>query len=255
MKKILYTLILHLLLIGAVVFGVSQCNRANKSEKILSSKESIINKANEIVEIIVDGDSNKITKSKPQEGLLSDAAIEVKNLLDSVSEPLKMAKKERITSYTKIPIESSISLKAKEVTPEYAYTENDNWYSRYNFKDSIFDLRYKTVYTNITTEKRNKFLGIEYKPVTTIQYDWIKDKEAEVLKPTSIIIKPEDKSKLDINLNNVNKFRNIDNAVLTGAELEIEKGRLIFGGQYLYNFNTPRRDKKEWEVSIKYKIF
>lgn len=254
MKKILYTLILHLFLIGAVIFGVSQCNRANKSEETLSNQESIINKANEIVEIIVDRDSNSITKSLPNE-VLTEGAIEARKLLDSVSEPLKIAKNERITSYTKIPIESSVSLKAREVTPEYAYTENDNWYSRYNFKDSVFDLRYKTEYVNISTEKDNKFLGISYKPVTTIQYDWIKDKNSEVLKPSSVIIKSKPKTKLDVNLNNVNKFRNIDNAVLSGAELEVEKGRLIFGGQYLYNFNTTREDKKEWEVSVKYKIF
>lgn len=255
MNKILYTIILHLLFIGAIIFGVSQCNRANQSEKTLSSKESIINKANEIVEVMVDADSNKITKSKPSEVLLPEGAIEAKHLLDSVSEPLKLTKNEKITSYTRIPIESSIKLKAKEVTSEYAYTENENWYSSYNFKDSVFDLKYKTEYTNITTKKNNKFLGIQYKPVTSIQYDWIKDKNSEVLKPTTVIIKEDKKSKLDVNFNNVNKYRSMDNAVLSGAELEFERNRLIIGGQYLYNFNTPEQKKTEWEVSLKYKIF
>lgn len=255
MNKILYTIILHLLFIGAIIFGVSQCNRANKSEKELSSKEYIINKVNEIVEVIVDGDSNKITKSKPSELILPEGAIETKHLLDSVSEPLKLAKNEKITRYHSVPIESSISLKAKEVNEEYAYTENDNWYSRYSFKDSVFDLRYKTMYTSINTQKDNKFLGIRYKPVTSIQYDWIKDKNAEVLKPSTTTIKVNNKPKLGVNLNNVNKFRNVDNSVLSGAELEFERNRLIIGGQYLYNFNTLNEKKTEWELSLKYKIF
>lgn len=260
MKKTIYNIILHLLLIGAVIFGVKQCSRADKSIDELSDKTELFNKANDIVNIYLDGDSNKITKSRPSEVKLSDPAINIKNLLDSVSEAPKIAKNERIVKYNKVPIESSISIKAKEVTSEYAYAENDNWYSRYNFKDSIFDLRYKTIYTNIITEKDNKILGISYKPVTTMQYDWITDKSSPPLSPTSVIIKDDNKSN-KFKLNNVNKFRSVDNAILTGFEAELELNRFTISGQYNYNinkgFNNPNTtfmDNTEYEVSLKYKI-
>lgn len=262
MNKTLYNIILHLLLVGAVIFGINQCSDKKDVQKQMSDKSEIFNKANEILTITLDSDSNKVTKSKPHEELLSDVAINTKNLLDSVSESRKLPSNERITKYHKVPIESSITLKAKEVNSDYAYAENGNWYSRYSFRDSIFDLKYKTVYESIITEKDYKVLGINYKPKTTFQHDWIKDTEAPALKPTTVIIKDDsDKRKFKFELNNVNKFRSIDNAVLTGLEAGINFNRVNISGQYNYNinkgFNSPNsnfNDNTEYEISLKYKI-
>lgn len=252
MIKTLYNIGLHLLLVGAIIFGVNQCDRANKTDTELSNKSEIFNKANEIVDITLNSDSSKITKSRPHEEVLSNVAINTKNLLDSVSGSLKLPSNEKIVKYNRVPIESSISLKAKEVNSEYAYAENENWYSRYNFRDSIFDLKYKTVYESVITEKENKILGITYKPVTTMQHDWIKDKQAPALKPTSVIIKDDTKTKTKFNVHNTNKFRSFDNSILSGAEAELGINKITISGAYLYNFNTS---KPEYEVSLKYKLF
>lgn len=256
MIKILYNIIIHVILVASVLFGISQCNSAKKVKQNLTEKEEIFNKANEIVDIILDSDSNKITKSKPNELLLSEGAMSTAKLIDSVSEELKLPKNERIRSITKIPIKSEISLKAKEVNEEFAYTENENWYSRYSFKDSVFDLGYKAEYNSIETSAGNSFLGISYGQKKEYKYDLLKDKNSYTLKPTTIrFIEKEVKKRNSMDLNNVNKYRNFDNGVLTGLELELELNRLRFGGQYLYNLNTDRDEKKEWEVSVKYNLF
>lgn len=256
MIKILYNIIIHVILVASILFGISQCNSAKEVKQNLTEKEEIFNKANEIVDIILDSDSNKITKSKPNELLLSEGAISTARLIDSVSEELKMPKNEKVKSITRIPIKSEVSLKAKEVNDEFAYTENENWYSRYNFRDSVFDLGYKAEYNSIETSTNNSFLGFNYGQKKEYRYDLFKDKNSYILKPTTVrFIEREVEKRNSIDLNNVNKYRNFDNGVLTGLELELELNRLRFGGQYLYNLNTDRDEKKEWEVSVKYNLF
>lgn len=256
MTKNLYNIIIHVILVASILFGISQCNSVKEVKQNLTEKEEIFNKANEIVDIILDSDRNKITKSKPNELLLSEGAMSTAKLIDSVSEELKLPRNEKIKSITRIPIRSEISLKAKEVNEEFAYTENENWYSRYSFKDSVFDLGYKAEYNSIETIKNNSFLGFNYGQKKEYRYDFLEDKYSYTLKPTTIrFIEKEVEKRNSIDLNNVNKYRNFDNGVLTGLELELELNRLRFGGQYLYNLNTDRDEKKEWEVSVKYNLF
>lgn len=254
MKKTIYSIGIHLLLIAAIVFGVKQCQIADNKTRELVRKENIFNKANEIVKITVDADSNTIVGSKPQEETLSQMATDVKNLVDSASQVLNLPKNERIVYYNKINIQDQINIKAKEVNSEYAYAENENWYSRYNFRDSIFDLRYKTVYQNAVTTKDNKILGITYKKPDYTQYDWFKGKTIEQPKPTSVIIKDDSKSKTKVKFqaSNVNKFRSMDNSVMSGVGSELTINRVGVGGQYLYNFNTQ---KPEYEVTVKFNLF
>lgn len=254
-SKFIYNIAIHLILVISILFGVSQCNKSKEIKKSLESKEYVFNKANEIVDIILDSDSNKITKSKPHEEILSKEAVSNKHLIDSLSKELKLAKGESIQSVTRIPIKSEVSLKAKEVNNDYAYTENENWYSRYSFKDSVFDLKYKTEYNSIVTNKKNTFLGLDYSMPTRFHYDLVKDKDAEQITPTTIYFSNKPKPKVNIDVNNVNKYRSFDNGVLSGLEASIGVNRLNFGGQYLYNFNSNIDSKKEWELFVKYNLF
>lgn len=252
MIKSIYLTVLHLVLVISIVIGVSQCSKATRISKELSDKEEIFNKANEVVKIAFDNDSNMIVNTKPEEQLLSTAASSVNNLLDSVSDVLKLPSNERIIYYNRIPIESSIELKATNVNSEFAETENENWYMSYNFRDSVFKGRYKTIYQSAVTKKDYSLLGIQYKPETNRQYDWFQDKEILDIKPTSVVIKDDTKPKYKFQAHSVSKFRSLNNSLLSGAELEVGVNRVTIGGQYLYNFNT---NSPEYEISFKYGIF
>lgn len=252
MSKILYTILLHLIVVVSVIFGVNQCNKANEFSNRLEQSREIFNKANEIVEVKLKDDSSKLTISKPFETVLSPTAIETKNLLDSVSKDVKLTSNEKIVSYRRIPIQSSVTLKATNVTPEFAETENENWYARYYMKDSIFDLKYKTIYNSATVEKNYSLLGFNWKPNLKFEYDWVLDKNADTLKPMTInVIKPK-VTDTKFQIYNTNKFRSFDNSLLSGAEANLSINRFNISGQYLYNFNY---NKPEYEISIKYGIF
>lgn len=251
MNKNVYIVLLHLFIIGAVVFGVNECTRANRAERKISDDTNIFNKANEIIKLQLDDDSNTIVKSIPNEETLSEIAMNTKNLLDSASGVLKLPRNERITTYTRIPIQSSYTAKATKVTDELAETENDNWYMSYSFKDSVFNGRYKTIYNHASTTKENKFLGIQFREPEKFQYDWVTDKGAVTSAPTSVVIKEEPKTR-KLQISNVNKFRNFDNSVLSGAEVNYTINRITVGGEYNYNFNTT---KPEYEVKVKFNLF
>lgn len=252
MSKSIYNLLLHALCVGAVIFGISQCSENSKRKDQLVVKDSIVLKQNEIIEILEDSAGNKIIASLPTEGALSEAASETKHLIDSVSEPLNLSKNQSVKYYNSVPIESSVKLKADNVTNEIAEAENENWYMSYNFKDSVFNGRYKTIYNSVLTEKDYKVLGLNIKPSNKVQFDWITDKGAKQLSPTTLIVKEPVSRNKRFQINNVNKFRSFDNSVLSGAGLEVGLNRTTVEGQYMYNFSTKQ---PEWEVSLKFGLF
>lgn len=252
MSKTIYNIILHLFLVGAVIFGVNKCSENKELSSNLEDTDRLLLKSNDIIDILTDSLGNKITVSTPTVGDLSFAAKETKQLLDSVSEPLKLSNNQSIKYYNRVPIESSVELKADLVTEEVAEAENDNWYMSYNFKDSVFNGRYKAIYNSILTEKEYRLLGLNIKPSNKVQFDWISDPGVKPLSPTTLITKDRKPKTNRIQINNVNKFRSFDNSILSGAGVEVGSNRTTIEGQYMYNFSTKQ---PEWEVSLKFGIF
>src|SRR5690606_15276350 len=115
----IYNFITPILIVISIGFGIQQCNRANDIERKLANKAETFNKADEVLDSFRNNDGNLVLSSTPNlvpsNDLKSGAAPSTQKLVDSVAETLNLpSSKGRTTySYTKVPISSSTSGKAR----------------------------------------------------------------------------------------------------------------------------------------------
>lgn len=249
MLKYLYIGVIHVILIGVCIYAYNKSNSYNRLETQYENAKTF-DKPNEVIKYIQNLEGDSVQHSKPHIAQEDVLPISTKKLLDSVSELIKIPSNGKITSYTKVPISSAITAKATRVTDTLAEYENDNWYLSYNTRDSVFNGRYKSYYNQADYDYKLTTLGFSTGKPINVQSSWLSDKNASIGKTTSIIVEKPKKS-TSFNLNNVNKFRSLDNSLLTGGEASITKGRHTIGGQYLYNVNSK---KTEWEIQYKFGI-
>lgn len=254
MIKYIYNGLIHISLVVCIILGVNEYNKNKKLEDKLKSTEEVFDIANKIVSISSDKQGNEVITSMPNlvdlRDLESGIAQSTKNLIDSASEALNLPSNAKVLRYSKTSFKSEITAKAQEVNDTLATYKDNNWELSYNIRDSIFNGIHYSNINELDYMNRKTFLGIPIGQNKYYQSSWLTDTTSKINRVKTVVVNKPVKPKFQIYSHN--KFRTFDNSLLSGVELNYDKGRFNLGGSYLYNFNTR---ENEYEVALKFGIF
>lgn len=237
-------------LIIAIIFGITQYNRANRAERSIQTvTERVINSSVNIDTLL---DDNGILHSKFESKVIPKSSLEyiiidsVGSEIDSIIKPYK----DKINELT--IINSQLKSKNKGIREG----------NKVNYKDStikwVFDLNTDTLdltvdlkTTYLKYDNGKQILGFNVGSKTLYTDIWWNDRRIKINSINSIRIANDLPSKT-LNLSLGSEYRFKTNDLLLGPELGININNWNFNGKYYYNANN-----KDYEpvIGVKYHIF
>lgn len=249
-----------LALVFALIWGMQQCNRANRAEDIRKSNQEQVKLAADIIEQVIDDSTGReYTTFKPNiippEALTNPIDSKIYKVVDSASKELARVLKEReidkrtIREYKAVNARLQAKLQGVLKDTVVVYKDNTiNWV--YNPKSMELDLGVDLGYKSLSRLDGKKFLGINIGATTLYNTIWWNDSRVTINSIDHIMIE----NKLPTNkflLSGKSEYRFNANQLWLGAEAEVKLDKFGIYGNYLYN---PSNTINEQSVGLKYYI-
>lgn len=236
-------------LVLTIIFGVVQCNRANRAERSIGVLTPVI--SSEVpLDTFRDVDGNHHAKFTPNILNREDLNTVAIDSVGSETDSLMQLYKDKIDELT--IINSQLRTKNKGVRKDDKVTHVDKtikWV--FDLKTDSLDLIVDLKPSYLKYSDGTQILGFNIGAKTLYTDFWWNDPRILINSVNSIKIKNElPKNTLSLAVGSEYRFSNKD--VLIGPELQLNMSNWSFNGKYLYNFNS-----QDYEpiVGFKYHIF
>lgn len=234
-------------LVVAIIWGISQHNRANKAEKSINTVKEYITSETEFKEVIEDSSKTIEFTSKElhREEILSKRVDSIDSVIDSIIEPYR----ERIKQLT--VTNAALTSKSKGIIKQDKVEYEDpiiQW--KFDKSNDSLDLNINLRHYYLSYYKSKSLLGFNYGKGELHNKIWFEDSKKRITfnKVNHIYIKTE-LPRRDMNVYSVAEYRFNNNNIMLGPEIEFKINNMVFNGRYLYDISNSM---KEPSVGFKY---